>query len=164
MILFGLLLYVAAEIAALVVVAQQIGVLFAVLLVLLVSACGPFLLRRVGLGVLDHARVRLSQGESPSRDLLDGVVVVLGGVLVSIPGFVGDALGLLLLIRPVRHVVIRVAGRILARSLHHGTVVRLAQRPARNAPVIDAPTHPADPSDPADRGPRGEAGHPQHQR
>jgi len=157
--LFGVLVYLAAEIAAFVVVAQQIGVLLAIVLVLAVSACGPFLLRRVGLGVLEHARVRLSQGESPNRDLLDGVVVVLAGVLVSIPGFVGDAIGLLLLIGPVRHLVIRVAGRVLARSLRHGTVVRLGQFPGRNAPVIDADTRQADrPND------TGGGSHPQRQR
>jgi UPF0716 protein FxsA len=149
--LIVLLVYLAAEIAAFVAVAQQIGVLLAVVLVLLVSACGPLLLRRVGLSVLDHARVRLEHGESPNRDLLDGVVVVLGGVLVCIPGFIGDAIGLVLLIGPVRHLVIRVAGRHLARQLDHDLVVRFRPRPeppgheppGHDPSVIDAPTHQA---------------------
>ena len=135
--LIGLFIYFAAEVAAFVAVAEQIGVLLAVLLVVLISAAGPLLVRRAGLGVLHHARVRLARGESPNRDLLDGVVVVLGGVLVCIPGFVGDVLGLLLLVRPIRHLLIHLSGKALARHLDHSLVVRVSHRSGAGEPVID---------------------------
>jgi UPF0716 family protein affecting phage T7 exclusion len=45
------------------------------------------------------------------------VVVLAGGVLVCVPGFISDALGLLLLFGPVRHLLIRVGGRSLARRV-----------------------------------------------
>jgi UPF0716 protein FxsA len=118
------LVWIAAEIAAFVVVAGQIGFLLAVLLVLVVSASGPLLVRRAGLGVLTHARERLARGESPNRELLDGVVLLLGGFLVCVPGFISDVVGLALLIGPVRHLVIRAAGRSLARRLATANLVR----------------------------------------
>ena len=105
-------------------VGAQIGFGWATLLLIAVSALGPFLVRRVGLGVLARSQERLAQGELPSREILDGVVVLGGGALICVPGFVGDAIGLLLLIGPVRHVLIRVAGRRMARRVR---VMRLAR-------------------------------------
>jgi UPF0716 protein FxsA len=159
----ALAVYVAAEVAAFVVVAEHIGVLLAVVLVLAISACGPLLVRRAGLGVLQRARVRLAQGESPSRDLLDGVVLLLGGALVCIPGFVGDVLGLALLVTPVRHLVIRYSGRALGRRLKHNFAPPGGRR-RRYGPVVDvrgrARDHGA--SDLGGREIPG-AGHPPHQ-
>jgi len=113
----GVLAFFAAEISAFVAVAEQIGFLWAFLLLIVVSALGPFIVRRVGFGVLTHTRDRLSRGEVPTRELLDGLVVLLGGVMICIPGFVTDALGLLLMIGPVRHLLIRTSGRRLARRV-----------------------------------------------
>jgi UPF0716 protein FxsA len=113
----GFLLIVAAEIAAFVAVAEQIGFLWALLILIVVSALGPLIVRRVGFGVLATTRERLARGETPTRELLDGLVVLLGGVMICVPGFVGDAFGLLLMIGPVRRLVIRVSGRRLARRV-----------------------------------------------
>jgi UPF0716 protein FxsA len=110
----GLLLIVGAEIAAFVAVAEQIGFLWALLILI---ALGPLIVRHVGLGVLAQTRERLTRGELPTRELLDGLVVFLAGVMICVPGFVGDGLGLLLMIGPVRHLVIRVSGQKLARRV-----------------------------------------------
>jgi UPF0716 protein FxsA len=134
--LLGACLFFIAEVAAFVTVGVHIGFGWAVLLLIGVSALGPFLVRRVGVGVLARTQDRLAQGELPTQELLDGVVVLAGGILICVPGFVSDALGLLLLIGPVRHVLIRVSGRWMARRVQ--TV-----RPVRwNA--IDVRTWPSD--------------------
>jgi UPF0716 protein FxsA len=117
MIFLGLLLFVAAEIAAFAAVAAQIGFLWALGLLVLVSALGPFVVRRVGVGVMVHTQQRLARGEVPTRELLDGLVVLLAGVMICVPGFIGDALGLLLMISPVRHLLIRAAGHRMARRV-----------------------------------------------
>ena len=134
MLLISLLLFVAAEIASFVLVAQQIGFFSALALLLLVSALGFFVVRRVGIGVLAHTQERLARGEVPTTELLDGLVVLIGGVLICVPGFVGDTLGLLLMIGPVRRLVIRVGGRGIAR--------RVQTTSAGNWQVIDARSHP----------------------
>jgi UPF0716 protein FxsA len=111
------LVFVAAEIAAFVAVAEQIGFLWALVILIFVSALGPFIVKRVGFSVLAHTRDRLGRGEVPTKELLDGLVVLIGGVLICVPGFIGDALGLLLMIEPVRHLVIKVSGHGLARRV-----------------------------------------------
>jgi UPF0716 protein FxsA len=116
-ILLGVLLFIAAEITSFVVVAEKIGFLWALAILVVVSALGPFVVRRVGFGVLVQTQQRLARGEVPTRELLDGLVVLIGGVMICVPGFIGDAIGLLLMIGPVRHLVIRAAGHRLARRL-----------------------------------------------
>ncbi len=117
MFFFGVLAVIGAEIVAFVVVAEQIGFLWALGILIVVSALGPVVVRRVGIGVLAHTQARLARGEVPTRELLDGLVVLMAGVLICVPGFIGDFLGLLLMIGPLRHLLIRMAGHRLARRV-----------------------------------------------
>lgn len=104
------LLWLAAEIIAFVAVAHAIGFLLALLILIVVSALGPAIVRRVGFGVVRHAQEHMAQGQPPTGDVLDGVLVLGGGLLICIPGFIGDAFGLLLMARPVRRLVTAFAG------------------------------------------------------
>jgi UPF0716 protein FxsA len=119
MFLAGVLAYFVAEIAVFVAVGQQIGFVWDVLLLIGVSALGPFIVKRIGLGVLARTQRRLDRGEVPTRELLDGVVVLGGGLMIMVPGFLSDALGLLLMIGPVRHVLIRATGSRVARRVQN---------------------------------------------
>jgi UPF0716 protein FxsA len=140
--LLSLLVFVAAEITAFVAVARQIGFLGATAILVVVSALGPLVVRRVGTGVLAHTQERLAQGEVPTRELLDGLVVLIGGVMICVPGFVGDAIGLLLMIGPVRHLLIRAAGHGLARRVQTIPTGRWRVVDARARPVPDDPSPP----------------------
>lgn len=117
MFLFGALAFFVAEIAAFVAVGEQIGFAWAVLLLIGVSALGPFVIRRVGVAVLARTQERLAKGEVPTREVLDGVVVLAGGLMIMVPGFISDSFGLLLMIGPVRHLMIRTAGSRFARRI-----------------------------------------------
>lgn len=139
MLFIGALLYVAVEIAAFVAVAGHVGVPLALVLLVAVSASGPLVVRRVGVGLLAHTRARLERGEVPSRELLDGVVVLAAGVLICIPGFVGDALGLLLMVSPVRHLLIRASGHRLAHRVQHSRAATWRVVDARVRPESDDP-------------------------
>jgi UPF0716 protein FxsA len=151
----GVLLVIAAEIAAFWVVAAQIGFLWALLLLIVVSGFGPFIVRRVGFGILAHTRERLERGEVPTRELFDGLVVLIGGVMIFVPGFIGDALGLLLMIGPVRHLVIRLFSHRLARRLQRTgagrwQVINARARPKRDElpPLLGPANLPPEPEDP----------------
>ncbi len=66
----------------------------------------------------------MAEGRPPGREALDGVLILLGGLLVLLPGFVSDVLGLLCLLPPTR----RLLGRVLvgwALSRGQATVVRV---------------------------------------
>ena len=88
------------EIWVLIRVAAVVGGLEAVSLVILISVVGAWLVRREGMGVLRKVEQRLAAGELPSRELVDGVLIAVGGALMLTPGFVTDAVSLLLLFPP----------------------------------------------------------------
>jgi UPF0716 protein FxsA len=133
--LVGALVFVAAEVGAFVAVGMQIGFGWAVLLLIGLSALGPFAIRRVGLGVLTRTQERLTAGEVPTRELLDGVLVLTGGAMICVPGFVSGALGLLLMIGPVRDLVVRTGGYWVGRRV-------TTLRPTRWT-VTDVESHPS---------------------
>jgi UPF0716 protein FxsA len=143
----GMLVFVAAEVVAFVAVGSHIGFGWALLILIGVSALGPFVVRRVGLGVLGRAQGRLNQGDVPTRELLDGVVVLLGGLMICVPGFISDAIGLLLMIGPVRDLLIRVSGRRLAGRVRTMGQVRWTVIDAGSWSSTDAAPAAATPSE-----------------
>lgn len=90
------------ELTVMVAVAGQIGVLPTIALIVLFSVAGGWLLKREGLGIVRRVQDQLARGEVPAAAVVDGLVVLVGGLLMLLPGFVTDAIGLLLLLPPVR--------------------------------------------------------------
>ncbi|HMC04569.1 MAG TPA: FxsA family protein, partial [Actinomycetota bacterium] len=91
-----------AELYVIVQVSHVFGVLTTLLILLLVSVAGAWMVKREGLGVLRRAQARVDDGEVPGREIVDGLLILLAGALLLVPGFITDAIGLLLLLPPVR--------------------------------------------------------------
>lgn len=76
---------------------------FAVLVLIVASVfVGIRVLRVAGWRTVFGSRLRLQRGESPAPELADGFLLALSGVLLVLPGLISDAIGLLLLIGPLR--------------------------------------------------------------
>lgn len=90
------------EIAGFVLVGRQIGVLPTLALVIGTGIAGSILLRVQGFGMMARIRKEMDAGRDPSRELAHGAMIVLAGILLLIPGFFSDVLGILLFIPPVR--------------------------------------------------------------
>jgi UPF0716 protein FxsA len=90
------------EIATFIVVGSEIGVLATLGLVFLSAAIGLILLRIQGFGLLERIRREVDAGRVPGRELVHGVMLVVAAILLIIPGFITDILGLLLFIPPLR--------------------------------------------------------------
>lgn len=108
LILLAFVLIPVAELYVFVEVAHRIGFLPTIFWIVAVSAAGAWLVKRQGLGILRRANARARRGEIPGTEMINGVMVLLAGALMLAPGFVTDALGLLLLLPPTRAVVRRV--------------------------------------------------------
>jgi UPF0716 protein FxsA len=90
------------EIAGFVLVGSEIGVLPTIGLVILSAVAGSFLLRWQGFGALGRIRREIDAGNSPGRELAHGLMIMLAGILLLIPGFITDIVGLLLFVPAVR--------------------------------------------------------------
>jgi UPF0716 protein FxsA len=83
-------------------VGHAIGALNTIGLLLLLSFVGAWLTKHEGFVVLSRLRRQVAAGQTPTNELIDGVLVLSAGVLMLTPGFVTDAFGLLLLFPPTR--------------------------------------------------------------
>lgn len=102
------------EIAGFVVVGRQVGALATVGLVLASSIAGALLLRHQGFSVMTRIRAEMDAGRDPSRQLAHGAMIVLAAILLIIPGFITDIIGLLLFLPPVRDLAWRaLKGRVV---------------------------------------------------
>lgn len=101
-------LYVYIEISIFINVADVLGVALTLLLVILTSCLGASLVRHQGMKTLIQIQQKLALGESPAADMIKSVALVMAGLLLLVPGFFTDALGLLLMLPPVqKHLALR---------------------------------------------------------
>ena len=84
-----------AEIYVLVSVGQAIGGLSTVLLVIITAFIGSSLLRQQGWSTMAKAQQSMAEGRTPAFEMMEGVVILVSGVLLLTPGFLTDGLGLL---------------------------------------------------------------------
>ena len=103
------------EIAVIVQVGQQIGVVPTIVLLLLESALGAWLVKREGRRAWAALRTAGATGRLPSRELADAGLVLVGGTLLLTPGFVTDVAGFFLILPPTRPLARRALGWVLAR-------------------------------------------------
>ncbi|WP_020669206.1 FxsA family protein [Amycolatopsis nigrescens] len=148
-----ILLYVVAEVAAVWAVSSAIGFLGTIGLLLAGAFLGSWLARREGARAARAFMQTAQAGRPAHAEITDGMLIALGGVLIMIPGFVSDVLGLLLLL-PTRGVFRRAwLRRIEKRTVQHANQARGPvmvvdsevvseppgdDRPQRSHPVIDA--------------------------
>ena len=122
-----------AEIAAFVVVGSHIGVLATIALVIATSIAGGMLMRVQGLGALRRIQDVTERCELPGRELVHGAMILLAGLLLLLPGFLTDMLGILLFIPPLRDAV----WRMLRGRVHIVTAHANFRNAARNGRTID---------------------------
>ncbi len=89
----------------LLVIGQWVGALPTIALVVATALVGGVLAKAEGLRVLRGWQEALAAGRVPEEGILDGVLVLAGGVLLILPGVLADVTGLALLTPPVRRVI-----------------------------------------------------------
>jgi UPF0716 protein FxsA len=104
-----------AEIWVIVQVGQAIGVLNTFGLLVLSGIIGGWLMKREGLAVWRRAQASVERGQVPTKELIDGVLILGGGALMVAPGFITDIVGMLLLLPPVRAAIRALVRRRIAR-------------------------------------------------
>ena len=111
--LFLFLLFPIIELALLIKVGSAIGVLPTLMLVIGTAVLGSVLLRVAGVATAWRAREKLSRGELPEQEMLEGLLIAVGGGLLLLPGFISDIFGVLCLIPFTRRLLV---GKIRRRA------------------------------------------------
>jgi UPF0716 protein FxsA len=126
------LFLVLAEIAVFIYVGEAIGVLATLGLTLFGMIAGAILLRAQGMATLMRVRAEIEAGRTPARPLGEGAVLAVAALLIILPGFLTDLMGILLFLPPVRE--------LLWRAVRSRVQVVTAPAPGAKSsrgPVID---------------------------
>lgn len=123
--IFILLLIIvpALEIYVLVLSGNTIGIYWTIILVILTGVLGAWLAKREGLHTIRLAQLQLQQGQMPSGVIIDGLCILVGGVVLLTPGFITDAIGFFLLIPTTRAIAKAFFQKIFDRMIKSGSVV-----------------------------------------
>jgi len=118
------------EIYVLIQVGQVIGVWWTLLLLIADSIYGGWLIRHEGGRAWQALTNALNSGQMPAKELADAALILVGGTLMLSPGFVTDAMGIVLILPFTRPVARRVLTRVVSKRLVAGFVdVRQGPRP-----------------------------------
>ena len=134
-----------AELYVIVQVSGQIGFWNTLGVMILVALAGSWLIRHQGAKAWRRFNEQIAMGQVPTREIADGVCIILAGALLITPGFLTDVVGLLLLFPPTR-------------ALLRGIIVRRAQRRQAEGGVRIIRATYSGPIDGAPWGPGGAAG------
>jgi UPF0716 protein FxsA len=133
-------LWALAEIVVFALVAAWIGVGWTLLAALATTVLGWTLVARQMRDVTAPLRAQARSGTlQRSRAATDAGVVAAGGVLMVLPGFLGDVVGLLCLLPPTRPLVRAAVGRGLAAKLGVAGPVRVRSTRVETFPRPEGP-------------------------
>ena len=100
----------------------EIGFFNTVGLILLGGAVGAVWLRRSWADVMLSLSNDMAAGRSPDDHVIEGGMVAAGGLLLALPGLLSDVLGLLLMVRPLRRMLVPWVRRGAAAAAARGNL------------------------------------------
>ena len=112
------------ELAVLVYLGTLLGVLYTILIVVITGLIGAFLAKNQGLTTLSRIRSSTESGVLPTAELLQGALILIGGLLLLTPGLITDLVGFGMLIPQARNVVAKwlrgfIQRKIQQREIHY---------------------------------------------
>ncbi|HLT55056.1 MAG TPA: FxsA family protein [Bacillota bacterium] len=113
----------ALEIGMFIWIGGKIGPWYVILLILLTGIIGISIARWQGLQTWRDVQWQLSQGQVPTKQIIDGVCIFIGGIFLFSPGFITDTIGLIFVIPLTRRFIRQGLYNWLKRSLERGTII-----------------------------------------
>lgn len=128
-ILLALIIVVPAlEIWLLISIGQYIGPWLTIILIILTGVLGAWLAKYQGLEALRNAQQKMSYGQMPGDVIIDGLCILVGGVLLLTPGFISDSIGFFLLIPATRNLVKPFIIRVIRNRMDKGQFTIINRR------------------------------------
>lgn len=112
------------ELAILVYLGSFVGVLYTILIVAATGFIGAFLAKSQGIATFSRIRNSIERGVQPGDELIQGALILIGGLLLLTPGLITDLAGFSMLIPQTRNIVAKwlrglVQRNIQQREIHY---------------------------------------------
>jgi UPF0716 protein FxsA len=117
LILIFLGLWAWAELAVFIAIGSEIGALLTIIGIAVTAMVGLWLLKSQGRAIMASLQQKMARGEAPVASMADGAAIAAGAVLMLIPGYITDAMGLVLFIPGVRTII---GAGLIARMMRRG--------------------------------------------
>jgi UPF0716 protein FxsA len=92
----------ALEIGLLILSGNTFGLIPTILLIISTGVLGAWLAKNQGSRAIQQVQYQISRGQMPGDIIIDGLCILVGGVLLLTPGFITDTIGFILLIPSTR--------------------------------------------------------------
>lgn len=122
-ILIALFIGMFAEITAFIFLGSRIGVLPTLLLIVATSLIGGVVMKKMGAKSFLQIKQSLARGEAPGAAMVEGVLVMLGAVLLLFPGFISDILAILLIVPVTRKLFLPIIFSSLRKVMSKQTTI-----------------------------------------
>jgi len=133
LLLFTLIPFV--ELIVLIEVGKQIGTLATIAIIILTGILGASLARMQGFLILNRIREELNQGKMPTDSLIDGLLILIGAIVLLTPGFITDIIGFLLLIPFTREALREPLRHYFRNKISNSTQFYSSSRPPKDEDV-----------------------------
>jgi len=148
LLLFAAFLIVPAiELYLIIEVSHQIGFGNTLIALLFISVIGAWMVKREGLEIIRKAQIELANGQLPGKQIVEGLLILLAGVLMLTPGFATDAIGLLLLFPLTRIMLRSFLTRRFVKKLKIGQAFLWGSKNNVSQRVVDVEWDVSDPND-----------------
>ena len=109
----------ATELALLIEIGSRIGTINTLLLIVVTGVLGASLASRQGLAVLRQIQDETVRGQMPGSSIVDGVIILVAGIVLMTPGILTDMLGFFCLIPATRSLIKGWLRQMLERAVHN---------------------------------------------
>ncbi|WP_404458984.1 FxsA family protein [Sutcliffiella horikoshii] len=128
-ILLALIIVVPAlEIWLLITAGKLIGAIPTIMLIILTGVLGAWLAKYQGVTALRSAQQKMNSGQMPGDVIIDGLCILIGGVVLLTPGFITDAIGFALLLPPTRNLIKPSIMRAIRNRMDRGQFIVINRR------------------------------------
>jgi UPF0716 protein FxsA len=117
LILIFLGLWAWAELAVFIAIGSEVGALLTIIGIAVTAMVGLWLLKSQGRAIMASLQQKMARGEAPVASMADGAAIAAGAVLMLIPGYITDAMGLVLFIPGVRTII---GASLIAHMMRRG--------------------------------------------
>jgi UPF0716 protein FxsA len=128
------------EVWLLIQVGQAIGVLPTVILLIVIGGLGGWLMRHQGARAWQALNDAYTKGRVPTGPLADAVLILVGGVLLILPGFVTDIIGFVFVLPWTRPYARKMIAFFVARRISKRATARIDKSNVIPGESVEGPT------------------------
>ncbi|MEK9772856.1 MAG: FxsA family protein [Opitutae bacterium] len=105
------------ELYLLIMLGSRIGPMPTIGLIVLTGILGATLARQQGISVLSKIQGEMASGKPPTQELVEGALILVGGIVLLTPGIITDIFGFSLLVPPIRKAICRSLTRSFSKKV-----------------------------------------------